>query len=426
MKFLKLTHSLLAAVLLAVAASSCGDDDDDDSSGPLTVTPSDISMPSYGGRINVHVSKGYPCVSADMVATWLSVDLGNGQSITVIGEPNTTGKPRTGYIQLYNSKGNSTGIRVDQQAGSGGSDTPSGSIAVFPTEVTISANGGSTKANVVSGGPCTSAITNVTWVNASVSGGSAITINVEPNKTGITRSTKVAVYNEKGATTSIAVRQEAGTGGGTDPGTDPNPGTSAPAAPTGLYVSGSGSAAIPNCTLKWNASSGAKSYIIYRSTREGSGYSQIGTSQYASYVDETVKIGNTYYYRVKAKNGKGTSDYSNTCVYEFSDKRKPGPAKITSATCSGSNITVRWSVPTDQTYGKPTSGSIMVADPAQGGNAVEVKSFSGTTTSATFSYRQYVASATGGVTFSVRLSNEHGYSDSVVIYDTKNNKFYYN
>lgn len=251
-----------------------------------------------------------------------------------------------------------------------------------------------------------------------------MTITVNQNTSTSSRNTKVSLYTASGSYTSVAVTQDASGGGGSNPGSDPKPGTSAPSAPTGLFVASSGSAAVPSCTLKWNQSQGAASYIIYRSASENSGYSQIGTSTYPAYVDETVKIGNRYYYRIKAKNAKGTSDYSNTCVYDFSDKRKPGPAKITSATCSGSNITVRWSVPTHQTYGKPTSAAIMAADP-NGGTAIEVKSFSASTTSATFNYKPYVLSM-GSVKFTVRLSNEHGYSESLVIYDIKNNKFYYN
>ena len=360
MKFLKLTHALLAAVLLAAAVSSCGDGDDDDDD-----------------------EEEYP---------WEN--------------------PGGGGNEGGNGGGN----------GGGGSNPEI--IRMSPSEVLIPAKGGNVSVSVTAGGPITRAQSGESWVSSSISGGYLLTVSAGPN-TGASRGCNVFVDNATGGMGSIVVRQSAGSGGSSDPGTNPDPGTSAPAAPTGLYVADTGSAGAPNCIIKWNAPQGATSYLIYRSTSESSGYSQIGTSQYASYADQTVKVGNTYYYRVKAKNAKGTSDYSNTCRYEFSDTRKPGPAKITSATCSGSNITVRWSVPTDKTYGKPTSGSIRVADPQNGGTAVEVKSFSASTTSATFNYRPYVASSTGGVNFVVRLTKQHGYSEKAVIYNSKSNEFYY-
>ncbi len=47
------------------------------------------------------------------------------------------------------------------------------------------------------------------------------------------------------------------------------------------------------------AVSGASGYIIYRSTSEGGSYSQIATSTSKTYIDTAVKIGTTYYYKVK-------------------------------------------------------------------------------------------------------------------------------
>lgn len=312
-----------------------------------------------------------------------------------------------------------------------------GPIELSQSTVNLAGNGASTTV-YVNNATVARVETSASWLDAYVPNSSSVKITAQANNTGKTRSTFVYVYSTDKRSTAITVNQENNSGGNTpnpnpnpnpdpdpDPNPNPNPGTQVPAAPTNLYVSDSGSAAVPNCILRWDASAGATSYIIYRSTRESGSYSQIGTSQYNSYADQSVKVGNTYYYRVKAKNSKGTSDYSNTCKYEFSDTRKPGPAKITSASCSGSMISVRWSVPSDASYGKPTSAALMVSHP-DNGKAVELNKYSGTATSASFNYQMWVNSITGGVTFSIRLINEHGYSDSVVIYDTKNKKFYYN
>jgi thermitase len=90
----------------------------------------------------------------------------------------------------------------------------------------------------------------------------------------------------------------------------PTGGTMVPAAPTGLTAAG-GNAKVD---LSWNASSGATSYKVYRSTTSGTGYSHIGTTSpgtATSYSDTSVTNGTTYYYVVKAVNTAGESGYSN-------------------------------------------------------------------------------------------------------------------
>jgi fibronectin type 3 domain-containing protein len=77
-------------------------------------------------------------------------------------------------------------------------------------------------------------------------------------------------------------------------------------APTGLVASAVANSA--NLSLAWTSTTGATGYNILRSTTNGSGYSQIGTSATNSFTDNTGLAANTnYYYVVQATNGSGAS-----------------------------------------------------------------------------------------------------------------------
>ncbi len=79
-----------------------------------------------------------------------------------------------------------------------------------------------------------------------------------------------------------------------------------PDAPTNV-VAAAGSAKV---SLSWNVVSGANSYIVYRSTTNGSGYKLIGTPTGPTGVDRKVTNGTTYYYVVTAINVRGESSKS--------------------------------------------------------------------------------------------------------------------
>jgi chitodextrinase len=72
-------------------------------------------------------------------------------------------------------------------------------------------------------------------------------------------------------------------------------------APTNLEGQSNGQ----SVTLSWSAVTDAESYVIERDSK------QIGTSSSAPYTDSTVTSGNTYSYRVRARNPKATSDPSS-------------------------------------------------------------------------------------------------------------------
>jgi len=90
-----------------------------------------------------------------------------------------------------------------------------------------------------------------------------------------------------------------GNGGGGGGGGNP------PATPTGLTAT----AGVGQVTLQWNASAGATSYTIFRSTN-GVGFSSIGGSQTTAYTDTAVSAGTLYHYQVSAQNQYGQSGNS--------------------------------------------------------------------------------------------------------------------
>jgi hypothetical protein len=82
-----------------------------------------------------------------------------------------------------------------------------------------------------------------------------------------------------------------------------------PSPPTGL---GGAAVADGQIALSWNASLGATSYNVLRSTTSGSGYSTLATGVTGtSYTDNTAADGvKRYYYEVSAVNSNGTSSAS--------------------------------------------------------------------------------------------------------------------
>jgi fibronectin type 3 domain-containing protein len=80
-----------------------------------------------------------------------------------------------------------------------------------------------------------------------------------------------------------------------------------PPAPIGLAAA-AGNAQV---NLTWNASTGATSYHVKRSTTNGSGYAQVGAPTTTSFNDPGLTNGTTYYYVVTALNTAGESGNSN-------------------------------------------------------------------------------------------------------------------
>ena len=84
--------------------------------------------------------------------------------------------------------------------------------------------------------------------------------------------------------------------------------------------------------VTYKASSGADSYIIFRSTKAKSGYKVIKKGyKKLSYTDKTVKEGNTYYYKVKAVKGSATSAFSGYKAVKVMNYSGKPTLKLTAA-----------------------------------------------------------------------------------------------
>ena len=222
-----------------------------------------------------------------------------------------------------------------------------------------------------------------------------------------------------------------GTGGGTGGGDTGGGNTGGetiqkPSAPTGVYVANYGSVTVPDVRVTWNSVSSASGYYVYRSSSASGTYSKIGTTSSERYVDKTCKIGNTYYYKVKAYNSAGASEYSDYCMFEYKDTRKPGPVTYGNCTVSGTTMTMRWSVPNDNSYGKPTKALLRVKNPDSDQWAT-LQELPGTATSVSFTYTPWVGTSgytKGYLYVGILLENENGTGGgSARIWDNVNKKW---
>ena len=166
-------------------------------------------------------------------------------------------------------------------------------------------------------------------------------------------------------------------------------------APTGLTAT-AGNASV---TLGWTASTGATSYNVYRGTTAGGeGTTAIATGiTTPSYTDATVTNGTTYYYKVAAVNGGGTSPLSNEASATPQPPIPAAPAGLT-ATAGNASVTLTWTASTGATsynvYRGTTAGG-EGATPIVTGLASPTYSDSGLFNGTTYYYKVAAVNSTG-------------------------------
>jgi glycosyl hydrolase family 44/fibronectin type III domain protein len=119
-----------------------------------------------------------------------------------------------------------------------------------------------------------------------------------------------------------------------------NGGATVPPVPTGLTAT-AGNAQV---ALTWNASSGAASYYVKRSTTSGGGYAQIATPAAANYTDTGLTNGTKYYYVISAYNSAGQSSNSfEVSVTPMPPAGPPAAPANLQATAGNAQVMLTWS-----------------------------------------------------------------------------------
>lgn len=201
------------------------------------------------------------------------------------------------------------------------------------------------------------------------------------------------------------------------------PQVSKPSTPTGVYATFTGSAQSPQIKISWNSVEDATSYKVYRATSSSGSYYQVGSATSSTYLyDSNPKEGKNYY-KVKALNSAGESQYSEYAEASYEPYAYPPKPTSLKLTKSGDGLKMKWTYETGPGFGKPTSVEILVKDPGTG-ELYRQATLSGTETTYTitgnvlalntdFEYHSFVCG--------VKLINEYGEKSIGAQWDTQAN-----
>ena len=146
-----------------------------------------------------------------------------------------------------------------------------------------------------------------------------------------------------------------------------------------------------NPKLSWGAIDGVSYYSIYRATSKDGTYSKIKTTKITSFADTSAKVGQTYYYKVKAnnENSKANSAYSSIVSTKVHIRLSTtsittcqGTTKTLTATTSPSGAKVSWSSSNTSVAKVSSAGKVTAV--AKGTATITAKiTYNGTSYSAT-------------------------------------------
>ncbi|KEO81107.1 PBP1A family penicillin-binding protein [Tumebacillus flagellatus] len=225
-----------------------------------------------------------------------------------------------GYTDTTVQSGKSYSYQIVTQDSDGAHSAPSSTVTVTPGQVTLAVPSGVTVT------PGAVGLT-VSWNAVPNATGYTVYRSLDPSgtysKVGATSDTSFGdvgalpgatfyykVTSMSGAQESNAAAPVKGTvsGGNGNGGPNGSGGTNgggatqAPATPASVNANAATSAIVIN----WSSASGAKSYVVERSTN-GSTWSQIGSVSDTTYSDGAAQPGQKYYYRVRSVGADGTT-----------------------------------------------------------------------------------------------------------------------
>ena len=179
------------------------------------------------------------------------------------------------------------------------------------------------------------------------------------------------------------------------------PPATVPAAPTGL-------AGIPGdrtVTLSWSASTGADTYTVQRSTTSGTGFADIVTGLGSTSFGDTGRTnGITYYYRVKAVNGAGSSGYSAQAAATPSCSVLAPPTGL-AATPGQAQVTLSWNTVSGAAgYNVKRSTSSTTTPPTVHSLATNMYTNTGLSAGTTYYFRVSATNSCGESSNSVEVS----------------------
>jgi hypothetical protein len=285
-------------------------------------------------------------------------------------------------LSSYNPNGNNNGNNGgnDDNGGNnnggngdnGGNDDGGGSTTTPSAPTGVTATAQSSSSISISWSAVSGATSYKVYYATSSSGTKSLVYTVTSTSythTGLTANTTYYYYvkavnsaGESGYSSSTSAKTSSSSSGG-DGGS-----TTAPSAPTGVAVSNEGTLLIPTIIVRWNSVSGATSYKVYRSATASGTYSQVGSATTStSLIDNSPRTGTTYY-KVKAVNSAGESDFSASASVTY-DPTAVVPCAVGSLSTSGNatRITVTWSAPsTSAGCGAPTGYKVYKTNPNTG------------------------------------------------------------
>lgn len=411
---------MLIYIIASIFVISCSREDDEDfKDGYLHIDTNTVSISSAGNTISKMITSNVSWnISTKENYDWINISPTNGTGNAMIQISISPNYSSERYADIYISSTNPS-VAVSTlciyQKGENGT-----SSIKPPTGVSATISGSSV---YISWNTVSTAIKYNVYRSSSASGIYSLISTVSKNN--VTDSSPLIGYNyyritavtgyDESEYSSIASVYVSNAGAGTE---------QKPVAPTGITVSNEGNNYIPDVRIRWNSVSNATKYYIYKSSSANGSYYKIGENSVTSFSDSNAPTnGGSAYYKVKAVNSAGESEFSNYAKYtSVSNDEAFAPAyRYGSCSVSGNTMTLRWTNSSGYGYGKATDVILRVWNPYS--EEWQDTKVSATATYASFNYSTKIDND-GYVKAGIVVSNSKGsYTAGAKVYDTKSKRW---